>query len=93
MRHHAPPQPDRPKPRWRHARATARAVGRWLARAGRVIATYWYSVTGLACLVVAASTLHPAAGWATAGVALLLLEWRVREPDQQASQTPSRRRG
>lgn len=97
MRNAAPPGPARPKPRWPRARRAGRAVRRWLARAARVIGTYWYSVAGLTCLTVAAFTVHPAAGWAAAGVAFLLLEWRVREPDprpdQQAGLTPSRRRG
>lgn len=88
MRHHGPPPPTRPRlPR---ARAAARAVRRWLSRAAHVIGTYWYSVVGLSLIAGAAFQVDRALGLLVAGIAVLLLEWRVREPTDTPPNQPPR---
>ena len=54
---------------WLTRTPTARAA----AADVRVLAGYWPGLAGLACLVRAAAEFGPAAGWAAAGVALLLV--------------------
>lgn len=74
----AKPPRQRRGARVRHCLAVAaRAVGRGIRRVVAVAAAYALTVTGLACLVVAAAWLHPAAGWAVAGLACLVLEYDI----------------
>ena len=70
-------------PRW--ARAATRTASRTATRirtaarkGARPAFKAGIDIAGAACLTVAASYLHPAAAWATAGIALLAASWRNR---------------
>lgn len=70
-------------PRW--ARAATKTASRTVTRIRNGIRKHAKTsfqtsvdVAGAACLTVAAAYLHPAAAWATAGLALLAASWRNR---------------
>lgn len=95
FRRAAPPRPAW----WRRALTSTRrglagggrAVGRWLARLGRTIATYWLVVSGLACITTGIAVVSSWGGFIAAGICLLLLEWRA-QPEDEGPGDPTRRR-